>query len=262
MIDVRDLSLVVGGRRVLDGVDLRVEPGELVVLGGPNGAGKSTLLKIISGDIAPTAGTVSIAGKPLADHGAISLAKRRAVLAQETRMAFPFEAREVVALGRSPHGEGGDSPRIVDLAMVETGTAAFRERLITTLSGGESQRVHLARVLAQIWDGPEPRILLLDEPTSSLDLGHQHAMLRHAREMADEGCAVLCVLHDLNLAAQYAHRLVLLGQGRVVAAGSATEVLTPTLLRTLFSVEAVILPHPTLGFPVVIASGEATKDPP
>lgn len=253
----REVGVSVHGRPILDNVNFSVEAGEFVVLGGPNGAGKSTLLRVLSGELAPTSGDISFQGRALAAHTPLDLARRRAVLTQHASTAFPFVAREVVALGRSPWRDEGKSAAIVDRCMAETGIAALRSRQVHTLSGGEAQRVHFARTLAQLDGAPSPPVLLLDEPTSSLDLAHQHGVLRLARGLADQGAAVVCVLHDLNLAAQYADRLVLLARGAVAAEGAPAAILTPPLLRRLFSLDAVVVPHPTLGFPVVIATGEA-----
>jgi iron complex transport system ATP-binding protein len=256
-------------RALLDDVDLAVAGGEFVVLGGPNGAGKSTLLRVLAGELPPASGAVWFGGRPLVSQSPLEIARHRAVLTQHPATAFPFLGRAVVALGRSPWcggvgGGGGsrDDTAAVDLSMRETGTTQLGRRLITTLSGGEAQRLHLARALAQLHGATDPRVLLLDEPTSSLDLGHQHAVLRLAREYAKAGCAVVCVLHDLNLAAQYADRLVLLADGVVAADGSPEQILNPALLRRLFAIDALVVPHPTLGFPVVIASGEASPECP
>jgi iron complex transport system ATP-binding protein len=264
--ETRGLVVRFRAQTVVDHVSLSVAPGELVVLGGPNGAGKSTLLRVLSGELSPTAGDVSFAGRALSTYEPLELARRRAVLTQHSTMAFPFLARAVVALGRSPWAGAGAAPGVddaaIERAMAETGTGALGARTITTLSGGEAQRVHLARALAQLDGSLAPHALLLDEPTASLDLGHQHAVLRLARARARAGCAVVCVLHDLNLAAQYADRLVVLARGSIAADGPPDVVLTPSLLHRLFSLDALVVPHPTLGFPVVIASGEASQDCP
>jgi iron complex transport system ATP-binding protein len=246
VIEAREVSVRRSQRALLRGVSVHVEAGELVALAGPNGAGKSTLLKVIAGETKPNEGEVRIAGRSLETHDPRSLAQCRAVLPQETRVAFPFTVREIVRLGRAPHeGEPGhDHAAIVERALHQTDTAHLAHRPITSLSGGEAQRVHLARVLAQLGDSPRGTALLLDEPTSSLDLHHQHGVLARARALANEGCAVLCVLHDLHLAARYADRLVLLADGQVVAEGSPSQVLTPPILQRVFSIAAVVVPHP------------------
>jgi iron complex transport system ATP-binding protein len=172
---------------------------------------------------------------------------------------------EVALLGRAPHLRGSESARdrdIVAQALAATGTLALRHRLYPTLSGGERQRVQAARVLAQVWEGPAPRALLLDEPTSSLDLAHQHLLLRLARRMAAEGCAVLCVLHDLNLAAQYADRVAVLVRGALRTVAPPAQALTPALLAEAFGVHALVMPHPQLACPLVAPLGPLERPAP
>ncbi|MET0389511.1 MAG: heme ABC transporter ATP-binding protein, partial [Polyangiales bacterium] len=203
----------VGRATLLDDVSLSASAGELLVLVGPNGAGKSTLLRILAGELTPTAGDVTLAGRPLREWSARQRAEQRAVLPQHAELSFPLTCYEVALLGRTPHLDGHESERdhaITRAAMDATDTLPYAERAYPTLSGGERQRVQAGRVLAQIWEGPTFRALLLDEPTASLDLAHQHAILRLARRMAEDQCAVVCVLHDLNLAAQYATKLAVM----------------------------------------------------
>jgi iron complex transport system ATP-binding protein len=224
---------------------------------GPNGAGKSTLLRVLSGEIAPSGGEVKMAGRPLQAWTAKERARMRAVLAQDTVLTFPFTAFEVALMGRFPFNGGHATRRDRDIAL-ETlryvDVAHLATRLYPTLSGGERQRVQLARVLAQLWEPQAgPRYLLLDEPTSSLDLAHQHQALRGARRFAqDHGVAVLAVLHDLNLAAQFANRVALLSRGRLAACDTPRAVLTEARLAECFDVQAVILPHPRLNAPLVV----------
>jgi len=263
MIEAFDLHLQMRGRVLLAGISLAVRPGELVAVLGANGAGKSTLVRVLSGDLIPSAGQVTVAGKPLSDWHRLDLARQRAVLSQGARLDFGFTAFEVALMGRSPHVRTVETARdreIARLALRETGTEHLAERPYPTLSGGERQRVQFARVLAQIWEAPADgeRFLLLDEPTAALDPAHQHLTLQIARRFATAGTAVLAVLHDLNLAAQYADRLVVLERGRLVAEGSPQEILDAALLRRVFGLDALVIPHPHLACPLVVPLGSAT----
>ncbi|WP_407951494.1 heme ABC transporter ATP-binding protein [Pendulispora brunnea] len=245
-------------------VSLAAKPGEVVAIVGPNGAGKSTLLKMLSGELTPSSGEVRMGDRPLAEWSVHDRARVRAVLSQHEDLRFAFTGFDVVLLGRSPHIAGTESMRdtaIARLAMSATDTLAFEERTYVTLSGGERQRIQLARALAQIWEAPEGqhRVLLLDEPTNSLDLHHQHAVLHWARKMAADGVAVVAVLHDLNLAAQSADRIAVLRAGRRVAEGPPGDVLTAELVREVFSVEAMVLPHPELDCPLIVTRSASSE---
>ncbi len=196
----------------------------MLAVAGRNGAGKSTLLSVISGLRRPTRGEVLLDGRPLTALTALALARRRAVLRQQDTLTAPLLAREVVALGRHPHGDGDPHGAPVARAMEEAEVAHLADRLVDTLSGGERQRVQLARVLAQLDGGG---VLLLDEPTSALDLAWQHRVLERVQQLArSRGLAVLAVLHDLNLAACFCDELLILRQGRQVARGAPEDVLT------------------------------------
>lgn len=248
--ELRAVTVEVAGRRILDHVDLEVRPGELVALIGPNGAGKSTALSILAGDLAPTAGTARIDGVEAHRLRPLELGRRRAVLLQQKGVSFSYPVREVVAMGRTPWARtpeaSRDDERIAD-ALARTGVEHLVDRDVTTLSGGELARVSLARVLAQ--DCP---IVLLDEPTDALDLGHREQVLSLAAELARDGGAVLAVLHDLDLAAAYADRVVLLHDGRVVAEGRPEEVLTASLLGDVYDHPVEVVPHPSSGVPLVL----------
>jgi iron complex transport system ATP-binding protein len=258
MIEVESLTHRAGARTLLSEVSFRVSPGELLAVVGPNGAGKSTLLRVLAGDLVPTSGCVRLAGRALADWPARDCARKRAVLPQSAELTFPITAYDVVILGRTPHVNGRETQTdhaIARLAMNVTRTRDKSEQLYVTLSGGERQRVHTARVLAQIWEGPGFRALLLDEPTASLDLAHQHAVLWVARRMAEDGCAVVCVLHDLNLAAQYATSIAVMHEGRLHAHGPPRRTLSPALLADVFGMAALVVPHPELDCPLVVPRG-------
>jgi iron complex transport system ATP-binding protein len=254
MLQALQLCCQRGHRRILEQVELALEPGEVLVVLGTNGAGKSTLLATLTGELAPSAGQVLLDQRPLASWSAQERARRMAVLPQSSALAFAFEVQEVVAMGRMPHASGqGRDAEILREAMAAADVSHLATRSYLSLSGGERQRVHLARVLAQVWDSAEQGCLLLDEPTASLDLAHQHLTLQQAREMASRGLAVLVVLHDLNLAARYADRLLLLHEGRVCAQGSPWEVLQVERLEQVFKVPVRVQPHPLHDCPLVLS---------
>ncbi|WP_432968639.1 heme ABC transporter ATP-binding protein [Dactylosporangium sp. CA-233914] len=241
------LGVRLGARPVLDGVDVRLCAGEVLALVGPNGAGKSTLLSVLAGDLTPERGEVGLDGRPLREWTAIELGLRRAVLPQHHLLSFPFPVADVVAMGRAPWSGIEPDGDIVAASMAATGVAHLAARSFLSLSGGERARVALARVLAQ-----RTGVLLLDEPTAALDLHHQELVLRIAKERAAEGDAILVVLHDLGLAAAHADRVMVLADGRAVAAGPPAEVFTPQLLSDVYRHEIEVLPHPRTGAPLVL----------
>jgi len=248
MISARNIGVRLGGRAILDDVSLDVAPGEVLALVGPNGAGKSTLLAVLSGDRKPDSGTVTIDGRDVGGirHG--ELARLRAVLTQENSVSFPFRVSEVVAMGRSPWArevESRDDVAVVNEALEATDVAHLGDRRYTTLSGGEKARVSLARVLAQ-----HTPVVFLDEPTAALDLRHQEDVMRVARTMAQDGRAVVVVLHDLSLAGAYSDRLALIAHGTLDAIGTPSEVLTAERVERVYGL-AVDL-HDVGGHPVVV----------
>jgi iron complex transport system ATP-binding protein len=258
MLEAIDVTVTAGNATLLKRVSLRIRPGEVLALLGENGAGKSTLLRVLAGDLRPRAGSVQLCGRPMYLWSMAERARRRAVLPQRTEVAFGYTAREVVLMGRLPYSDGvadADDRAIAREALARVDATHLEHRIVNTLSGGESARVHLARVLAQLWDDDRSleRHLLLDEPTASLDPAHQHLTLACARSFAGEhGLGVLAVLHDVNLAAQYADRIALLKGGRLIAEGSPRAVLTPEQLETCYGVQAVVLPHPRVEAPLVV----------
>ncbi len=243
------------GRRLLQDIHFSLAAGEVLSVLGPNGAGKTSLLNLLCGAISPDRGSYHFLGRPFNEWDTASRARSQAVLPQQSALNFPFSVEEVVRLGRIPHASGAQQDqKIVERCLEASDTLALRQRLYTQLSGGEKQRVQLARVLAQIWraeDAPG-RLLLLDEPTSALDLAHQRLVLQQVRELAADGCGVLMILHDFNLAARYSDRCLLLAQGHQRALGSPREVLTPDLLGEVFEAPVDVLPHPEDGLPVVL----------
>lgn len=256
MLAIRNGHVRIGGNRLLTDVSLTVTSGETVAIVGPNGAGKSTLLKALCGDIVPTCGEVALNGCLLQTWHRRERARVMAVLPQESTLAFPFTVLEVVMMGRTPHDPDGQRDQTIARAALEAaGVSAFEQRIYPTLSGGERQRVHVARVLAQVWEKPAdgPRYLLLDEPTASLDLAYQHHTLETFRQFAANGAGVLAVLHDLNLAAQFADRMVVLRDGHQLASGCPHDVLTPGIIEAAFGFPATVMPHPSRPCPLVVS---------
>jgi iron complex transport system ATP-binding protein len=240
LLAARDVTFGYPGREVLRGVSLTLRAGELVALCGPNGAGKSTLLRVLLGLHAPRAGAVELGGAPVTSLGRREIARRAALLPQESPPEVPLTVREVVALGRLPHlgrfePERAEDLRAVDAALAATDTTAFADRPMTELSGGERHRVHLARALAQ--GAP---VLLLDEPIAGLDLAHQLQALALLRATVDEGRGAIVALHELSLAARACDRILLLAEGAVAADAPPADVLTPEMLERVFGVRAEV----------------------
>ncbi|HEY1075351.1 MAG TPA: heme ABC transporter ATP-binding protein [Fontimonas sp.] len=251
------LSYRRGDRALVDDVSLRVDAGQLHCIVGPNGAGKSTLLNLLSGERAPHSGAVQYNDRPLADIDLAQRARIRAALSQRDLLSFAFSVEEVVRLGRMPSRRQGPAreAQIVAEAMQATDVLALRERRYTELSGGERARVQLARVLCQIWEPTDDgtRILLLDEPTASLDIAHQHRCLQELRRFAASGVAIVLVVHDLNLAMSYADQVTLLGAGRAVASGAPEQALTAENLEAIYQLPLQIIPVPGRRQPIVAA---------
>jgi iron complex transport system ATP-binding protein len=241
---VEGAGLSIAGRRLVRGATVHVEPGRLVALLGPNGSGKSTLLRLLAGVWAPTEGTVTLDGAPLARVPRRALARVVALVPQDTHIAFAFSVREIVAMGRHAHLGRFERERAADhqaiaQAMARADVTGIADRDATELSGGERQRVLIARSLAT-----EARHLLLDEPTASLDVAHALDVLTLCRRLADDGHAVAVALHDLNLARRFATDAVLLRDGAVVASGPIDRVLTPGTVGDVFGVEVSIATPP------------------
>jgi iron complex transport system ATP-binding protein len=258
LLEAEDVSSGYGRRGVLSGVSLALGRGELVGVIGPNGSGKTTLVRVLSGVLVPRSGSVRLDGRPLPEYSRRALARRLAVMPQDPTIEFPFTALEVVLMGRAPHLPPLGFPRATDLAvarqaMARLDLAGIDDRPLDRLSGGERQRVLLARALAQ-----EPQVLLLDEPTTHLDLRHQTEIYEVVRALARErGTAVLSVLHDLNLAALYCDRLVLLAQGRVAGSGPPEAVLTPDALDRAYGVRVYVGRNEITGALTVLPIGHA-----
>lgn len=262
----RGLRLVRAGRTILDGLDIEAAAGTVTAIVGPNGAGKSTLLKVLCGEIFPSAGAVFLNGRPIAGMKPAEAAARRTVLPQSSALAFPFNVREIVELGLTVPNfplAAAERAALVERALGTVDLADRADRLHDALSGGERQRAHLARVLCQLWAGTRlhgPGLLMLDEPTASQDLAHQLRVLDVARAEADAGGTVVVVLHDLNLAARYADRIVVIADGRIAAEGPPASVLTAALLREVFAVALEPGRVPGDGVPFVLPQVAARLD--
>lgn len=245
------VQIVRSGRVLVDGVDCTLEPGTFTGLLGPNGAGKSTLLHLLAGVLAPDDGTVRLRGRPLSGTRARERARSIALVEQSLPAETSLSVREAAALGRTPHRSllAGDNRRdleVVERSLAAAGVRWLAERSYSTLSGGEQQRVQLARALAQ-----EPAVLLLDEPTNHLDASAQLETLELLEKLAAAGTAVAAALHDINHAAASCSHLIVLSGGKVAAAGPVDSVLTPELIRRVYCVNAVVLEHPLTGRPLI-----------
>jgi len=261
MLHLNNVSVDAGRRRLLDIDSLDIWPGEMVGIVGPNGAGKSTLLKVCSGEQIADEGVILLEGTPMSEWSKNKLAQKRAVLPQNSSLMFEFSAFDVVLMGRCPFNYGAFNKSdkvIVEQVMKITDTVHLAEQSYPVLSGGEKQRVQLARVLAQIWreDKKIPRYLMLDEPTSALDIAHQHQTLAIAKRFTiEQNVASIVILHDLNLAAQYVDRLVILKAGKVVTFGSPRQVLNEQTVEDVFQHPVSVVDHPELlDTPLVVTS--------
>jgi iron complex transport system ATP-binding protein len=250
MLEAKNITVNYGPREAVTDVSLRAAAGEIVAIIGPNGAGKSTLLRTLNASLRATSGEVLLDGTPLQSLARRAIARRIAVVAQEADMRFPVTVMEFVLGGRYAWSSawGWETERDVEIArdiLGETELENFSARLMSEVSGGERQRAVLARALAT-----EAKILLLDEPTANLDLAHQATMLRLVRSRCDKReSAAVVVTHDVNLAAEFADRVLLLKNGREIAAGTPRQVLNPQLLRTVFGLEVLVDTHPITGAP-------------
>jgi iron complex transport system ATP-binding protein len=250
MLEANNITVRYDSREAVAGVSLQVIPGQVIALIGPNGAGKSTLLRTLNGSIVPLHGNVLLDGKLLKSFARRLIARHIAAVAQEAELRFPVTVIEFVLGGRYAWSNawGWETERDLEVArriLIETELEEFTNRLMNELSGGERQRAVLARALAT-----EAKILLLDEPTANLDLAHQATMLRLVRARCDDrNTAAVVVTHDVNLAAEFADRILLMKHGRTVAAGAPPEVLTAELLHRVFNLEVLVDAHPITGGP-------------
>ncbi len=253
MIQAESLRLGYGSHAVLDNLSFQVDRGEFVGLLGPNGSGKSTLLRALSGLLPPQAGQVRVQGQPLAAWPSRERAKLMAVVPQNTDLRFPFTSLEVVLMGRYPHRrrfaalEAEDLVRALE-SLRQTTTLHLKDRPVTEVSGGEGQRIVIARALAQ-----DPEILLLDEATSSLDVRKKLEIFEILRELHEtRQVTVICAMHDLNLAALYCRRLMFLKDGRVVTDGPTGTAFTPEVLKEVYETPMEVRRHPVHGRPYAV----------
>ena len=256
-VHAQQASYAAGGRQILSDVDLTAGQGQIVIIVGPNGAGKSTLLRILAGDLEPDSGSVTLRGSPIAGKPSDELALARAFLGPHPLANVGFSVEEVVTMGRHPHRirhatTTADDEVIVHESMVAAAVDTIADQVFSKLSSGEAQRVGVARLLAQ--DAP---VSLLDEPTSSLDIGHQHLIMQALQDRTREGHTVVAVLHDLNLAARFADRLVLLAGGSVTASGGPEEVFDADLLSRIYDHPVSVVTNPLTGGPWVLP-GDST----
>lgn len=265
MIEAHDISVEISNRRILEGVDFIAKPGELTAIIGPNGSGKTTLMKALCRDYS-YAGRITLNGYDLQALHPAEAATLRAVLPQHSALPFPFTVREVVALGLTAGLSGVPAAarkRLPEEALARVDLDGFAGRFYGELSGGEQQRVQLARVLCQVWvpvlDGT-PRYLFLDEPVSSLDIRHQLLIMDVARRFADAGGGVIAILHDLNLAAMYADAILALRRGRVAGFGTPSGVLTDVLLAEVFDCPMQVSRTPAPGMPFVLPQSAVHRD--
>lgn len=258
LLEARHLVGGYAGRDVLHDVSLTLSPGDFVGVIGPNGCGKSTLLAALTGWLALRGGEVRLLGRPLADYATHDIARQVAVVPQSSVPAFSFTVRETVEMGRYPHlgrfaALNAEDRRLVDEAMAITDVAHLHDRPVDRLSGGEYQRVTIARALAQ-----HPRVLLLDEPTAHLDLGHQQAIFELLMELhTTRQMAVLCVSHDINLAAEYCRQLLLMSAGRVITIGTPEAVITEEYLHAVYGTLVRVHANPYSGQPLVVLEKRA-----
>jgi iron complex transport system ATP-binding protein len=256
-LEIQGISLSYNHLPVVADLSFQVVPGEMLGLIGPNGCGKTSIIKALSRVLALRSGQIKLDGKEIDSLSRSQMARTIGVVPQNPTMPDTFTVAEVVLLGRTPHlgllrHESGRDLKIVGWAMERTGIASLAGRRMSELSGGERQRVSVARVLAQ-----EPAAILLDEPTANLDMNHQTAILDLIRELCKErNLAVLIALHDLNLAAQYCDRLVMLKAGRLFAEGAPQQVMTAENIRAVYGMESHVYPHPENQLPVVLISSQ------
>lgn len=251
VIEARAVGFEIDGTKLISDLSCSLQSGSLVALVGPNGAGKSTLLGLLAGDSSPSSGEILVDGKPIAQWPSKELARRRAVMLQSADVRFGFSVTEMVEMARLPHPVDKErDAEIVADSIVAAEITHLQHRSVTTLSGGESARTNFARTLAQTTP-----IMLLDEPTAALDLRHQEVLLGKARALAQEGCLVVIVVHDLNLAARYADRVLMLKGGHLVADGTPDQVLTAEQVEDVYEQKVLRLRHPETGAPLIVPVG-------
>lgn len=254
MIEVRNVGFEVKNRKLLQDISFNVQPGQFWAIVGANGAGKSTLIKILASEHSLTSGSVQFHGKNLRDYKLKQLAKMRAVLSQQNSITLAFTVQEIVLMGRYPFYESEPARRdlqIVDACLKNVGSDALKSRLYPTLSGGEQQRVQVARALAQIWE-VENGLLLLDEPTTGMDLLHQFETFQLAKSLTAKGFSVIAVVHDLNHALQYADQVLMLKSGQSYAMGTPEETLNETIIKAVFGLPVKVIRPESMSHAIIV----------
>lgn len=257
MISVEQIKYSIGAKNILNNISIQFLPGTCNLIIGPNGSGKSTLIKLLSGELDNYDGRVMYNGADIKTYSKLRLAASRAVLSQQTELSFPMTVEEVVMLGRNPHFEFNPSKKdleIVNEVINLLDLNSFIHRNYQSLSGGEKQRVHYARVLAQIWESPngEQRYLFLDEPLNNLDIYYQEHFLKMAVSLLNETTTLIGVVHDINIALRYADQLSFLKEGTIIKNGAPAKIVDAILIKEVFNVDAQIMAHPSSGKPVII----------
>lgn len=256
MIEVKNVSFNIGRHQILQNISFELRAGELVAIVGPNGAGKSTLLKAIAGDFA-VSGEILYDSQPIQELSIRRQAERRAFLEQQHHISFPFTSEELIRMGQyfsEPSAPSSKADNTLFHEVLEmVGVAHLRQRRVSSLSGGEAQRVHTARILLQAMTSPRPHsFIFLDEPISSLDINHQYSCLSCFKKLSRKRYGVIAVLHDLNIAAQFADRILMMHKGRLVASGSPHEVLTRQNIKKVYEMDCEVLSHPHLNCPMMV----------
>jgi len=257
MLRTESISYNVGKKNILSNVSADFLPGEFNMILGPNGSGKSTFLKIFAGELNDFSGAVFYDDKKIKDINNAALAKERAVMSQQPELSFPLSVEEVVMMGRYPHFTFNPGKKDVDICNEVIGLlqlSEFKERNYLTLSGGEKQRVQFARILAQIYEAPANgyRYLFLDEPLNNLDINYQQEFLQIATSFAKQHTVLIAVMHDINLALQYADKVFFLKEGRLVDKGNAKEIVTAELIEKVFAIKTTIINNPVSNTPLVV----------
>ena len=258
MLRAENLTFHIGNTCLIDNVSLTLAPGEFTMVLGPNGAGKSTLLKLLTGVETPRHGEIWYGNRPLPSISLPTLAKEKAVLSQLLSLPFDLNVSDVVMMGRYPYFDlnpTADDRQIVADCLESVGMLSFKTRAFMSLSGGEKQKVHLARVLAQLHRLPgddSVKYLFLDEPISALDIHYQHQILGLVQQLAARNMVVFVIVHDINLALHYAQKVILMNEGRIYGMGSAHEVLTATAIEAVFQLKPHFMTHPETGRRVMV----------
>lgn len=256
-LNVRNLTVKLHQQKIIEDIDFTLSKNSISTIIGPNGAGKSTLIKAIAGDIDTQNGRIEFNGKHIdPQSSSTKRARSIAVLPQLSLLNFPYTCLEVVLLGRIPHSTGiVIDQEIAQKCLKKVDMTDFANRTYPELSGGEKQRIQIARVLAQVWrqkDSKQSRLLILDEPISALDLGHQQILMEVLREFTQHNTTILMVLHDLNTAIAYSDHLIAMLNGKLISSGPVEDVLSPAIVKQLFGIDCKIITHPTSGKPVVL----------